>query len=85
MKENTMSENTIRVVQGVSRSIDFKSADFEGDVIEAFKKTAAERGKTVDLSTFRYVGEVEPPRPAGFENHEYPDNIAFYAFEAEAV
>ena len=80
-----MSENTIRVVQGVSRSIDFKSADFEGDVIEAFKKTAAERGKTVDLSTFRYVGEVEPPRPAGFENYEYPDNIAFYAFEAEAV
>ena len=80
-----MSENTIRAVQGVSRSIDFKTADFEGDAVETLKKTAAKRGKTVDLSTFRYVGEVEPPRPAGFENYEYPDGIAFYAFEAEAV
>ena len=80
-----MSENTIRSVMGVTRSVDFKTAHFEGDPVEALKKTAAERGKTVDLSTFRYVGEVEPPRPAGLENYEHPDSIAFYAFEAEAV
>lgn len=80
-----MSENTMRVIQTISREFDFAEDEFAERAIESMEKMAAERDMAVDRDTLRYIGEVEPPARFAESEAVKANEIGFYAFEAEAI
>lgn len=80
-----MSENTMRVIQAVSREVDFDQEYFGKDAVSRFEKMAAERSMTVDLGTLKYIGEVNAPESVSDSEAVKANKLGFHAFEAEAV